>query len=381
MHEDENGNLTLDRFAAMETRKYWLLAREDRIDYTLTHNYTDAEGSPQSVHVLFIDHDPTEQTVEMYKKLLNDLSQMRGGKVGEQLGIISVFPRDQVGLGRTPGRDSQQYPHHPADIGLGIDDQMRESVYGIAMPTLGFVEVHMPENPTAEELNEYYGALWVAAHEAASHFTDTTEEPTEIRPIGPAQLRHFTAKNPWADVAAEAFEQFPDIDAPEQRKFNVTWQVATPDGEIVTLNDTNVEAGDSRLSVSQTAELVGLKPDYYSGMSAAELYGQIGAQVVSGALIPYGQAGVPVVPRHEKLGRGYAVDPELRRLFEERTGWSHETARPVNEDEFMLMLASDDPVIGPMIKAARRKPMEDDRITILSRVHSLDAQEAGVKIR
>jgi hypothetical protein len=243
------------------------------------------------------------------------------------------------------------------------------------MPTLGLMEAHMPENPTYEDLYSYYGALFTAAHELAGHGTDITDEPTLLIPVGPPDLRHYRTTNPWADAAQELYDLLERSDAPGDRRLSATWQsVATPSGDIVTSTDDIVTATGSNplLEVSQHAVLHGRRPDAYSDDSPGELYGQVAGQVVSGAPIPFDNAGITVRPRHPEQGRGYAVDPELQRMFEERTGWSRDTARQVNDDEFSLLLATDDPMLRAFIDEARRTPMPNNRITILARVAGLE---------
>jgi hypothetical protein len=362
-----NDDGTLPRDAWALTRKYQLLMREDRIDYVLTHRYTDKAGEERDIRVMFVDHDPTDATIATYKELLTALSEMREGNVAEQLSAITVFPTDQSGIHRNAGRTSRNYPHHPKDIGLGIDKQEPRGVVGIATPALGLVEMHMPEDPTEEELRGYDGAFFTAAHEVAAHFTDTTEEPTVLTQVGPTAVRHYVASDPWEDVAAEVFDQYLDIDAEGDYDLTITRQVVGGDGQIITLTD-QVKGDDPRLGESQHAVLHNRKPNLYAGVRPAELYGEVGGQVVSRALIPYEVAGLDVTARHESLGRGYAVDPELQKFFEDRTGWSPNNARPVNDDEFTLTTALDDPLLRSLIDTARRAPMPDDRITILSGV-------------
>lgn len=364
---------TLPRDAWRYTRKYQLLAREDRIDYVLSHNYTDADGEERDMRVMFVDHDPTEETVEMYKQLLTAVSQMRDGKVAERWSAITVFPRAQVGTHTSPGRAGDDYPHNPADIGLDIDKQDPRNVLGVAMPALGLTEVHMPENPTEAELHDYLGALWVASHEFAGHATDTTGEPITLIPTGPAIFRHYRTTNVWADTAQTQFAALPDVDAPGARELDVTWRVATPDNDIITLTDhVSTEDGNHPiLGVSHSAELQGRKPNSYSGSSPAELYAEAAGQLVSGAMIPYSEAGLNVTARDPRLARGYGVGTELRNMFIERTGWDPATPIQVNDDAFALTLATDDPMLRPWIDEARRTPMPNDRITILAGVVGL----------
>ncbi len=417
---------TLRRDAWRFSRKYQLLGREDRIPYTLTHRYKDAGGVDQEMQVLFIDHEPTDDAIQMYKEILSDTSQMNDGKVAEQWSAFSVYPRSQVGLNPTGGRRGQTPAHDPADIGLDIDQQASKGILGLAIPAMGLIEMHMPEfnidvdalkprdGQTIEEayqeaydqarreymqaLRGYMKANWVAAHELPGHGTDVDNTPIHLIQAHPQNFTHFYTSSNWHDTAATQYEQLPDSDAEGTRDFDVTWQVATPSGETVTLDEKVYQEGasrigffkrlamrmmrldpeahiqaavDPRLRASQHAILNRRKPTKYSGEDSLELYAETAAQEVTGEQIPYDQAGVQVAPYHHELGQGYAVDPGLKQMFEQHTGWSRETSRPVNEDEFTLSLAADNPVIGAWMDQARNTPMPNDRITLLARVTSI----------
>jgi hypothetical protein len=366
----EDGSLPRDAWRF--TRKYQLLAREDRIDYVLTHTYKDAGGEERTMRVMFVDHDPTDETVAMFQQLLTDFSQMNDGKIAKRWSAITVFPDTQVGTDTTAGREGQDYPHHPSDIGLGIDKQDPVGVLGTATPALGLIEMHMPEGSSEQDLRKFMGGAWTAGHEL-SHAADTNGNATRLVPVGPPEFRHYVSTSTWADAAQQqGFDQLPDADAGGPRELTVRWQAATPGGEIVDMqNDVAVGPGESSTFINMshpTTTLNGRKPTSYSSESGAELFGEAGAQVVSGIPIPFSEAGIAVDPVHPELGRGYSVGPELRDMFEQHTGWSREAARPVNPDEFALMLATDDPVLRQFIDTARRTPMPEDRITILSRV-------------
>ncbi|HZM63772.1 MAG TPA: hypothetical protein VFB59_01415 [Candidatus Saccharimonadales bacterium] len=366
---------TLPRDAWRYSRKYQLLAREGRIDDVLIHRYTDDSGQEQDMRVLFVDHNPTEETLAMYKNVLNAVSQMNGGKVGKRWSAIAVFPTSQVGTHPNAGRtEDDDYPHHPADIGLGIDKQDPDTIAGYAAPSLGLVEMYMAENPTPKELTSYLGALWVSAHEFAGHATDTTGEPTLVIPVGPAGLRHYQTVSVWAHRGKEAFATTPNSDAPGPRELDATVRILTDEGEIVDITErvSALDGNDPRLRMSHTAVLHDRKPTKYAASSPGEFYSEIGAQSLSKILIPYREAGLPVKGAHRRLGRGYAVDPKLRQMFLDKTGWDPATARPVNENEFTFIQAEDDPMLRPFIDEARRTPMPDDRITILASVVGLE---------
>jgi hypothetical protein len=258
---------------------------------------------------------------------------------------------------------------------------------GVSMPALGLIEMHMPvemigeddkiQRPTRADLEDYLGAMYVAAHEAAGHATDTTGEVVYLVPAGPEEFRHYRTTNVWADRAREAFNTTPNVDARGPRELDVTVHAQTDDNrneEIVPVTEhVSTRSGDDpRLRMSHHAVLLDRKPTRYASDSPGELYGEIAGQVVSGAPIPYSEAALVVNAPHPRLGRGYAVDPNLRQLLIDRTGWDPETARPVNENEFTLTTAEDDPMLGPWIDEARRTPMPDDRITILAGVVGLE---------
>jgi hypothetical protein len=339
------------------TRKYQQLAREDRIDYVLKHGYKDHDGLWQELRVLFVDHDPTEETIDAFKQLLTNTSEMRGGRIPEGLSAIAVFPRSQAG---------NEEGHDPADIALDIDKQDPHNVFGVATPALGLVEMHMPEEPTQEELDGYCGVRWVFAHEVAGHWTSTLEEPAQLTPVGPTQVRHYVSSNPWADVVPAAVEALPGSDAEGDRQLRVTRQIATRSGKLITREEV-VNQDSDRLEEAQEVSLLGRKPTRYSAEHPLELFAEVAANYVTGIEIPYREAGMEVTPLDADLAQGYHADPRLHEMVMSRTGFNRNGALEAHDSEFTFTEATDDPVLRAMIARARRTPMPHDRITILAK--------------
>lgn len=356
-----NPDGTLVPDAWVHTRKYQLLMREDRIQRVLTHEYVDPDGQNRQMQALFVDHEPTAETVEAFKEMMTQVALMRDGRVAERLTAITVFPSSQAG---------NEKGHSPKDIALGVDKQYSHDTLGVATPALGLVEMHMPANPTEEQLNGHMGARWVFAHEVAGHFTDTKEKPTRVTQVGPAEVRHYITDNPWAYTAERAFKQYPDVDSvdkpAEDHTLDITYQAVDRDGNPVTLYE-RVPADDKNVRIAQRSTLVGVKPTEYAGERETELYAESAANHVTGIEIPYDEAGIAV----ESLGnfaQGYHADHELRGMVEARTGWGRHQRAEVDDKAFTLSGALNDPTMRRRIDRARRTPMPEKRITILANV-------------
>lgn len=176
IHEDavqENNELLDSAWAYV--RKYMYLFREDdRIQKVFEHEYTDESGERQTLRALFVDHEPTIETTSRVRMLFEAAGQIDGGRLGRECDAILVYPSDNAGL------------HGDAKkVGLGLDIQYEDSVLGVAIPSLGIIEMHMPEAPTIEEVDrDYNSAMWVLAHELAGHFSDTNDEPNTLEQVG-----------------------------------------------------------------------------------------------------------------------------------------------------------------------------------------------------
>lgn len=365
----QEGN-TLDRDAWAMTRKYQALIREDRVHGVFRFGYKDAGGKDQSLRVMFVDHMPTPDTLMAVAEFAQDFSQMSGGKDTEQLGMISIFPSENAG------------GHDPKKIGLGIDEQMRESVQGVAMPAMGLVELHMPTNPTEDELHGYNGMRWVLAHEVAGHFTDVKSGPTRLLPT--VGRNEYVTRNPWEDVGSRFF-----TGALARGISRLRWitrrNVQDMDGETHHAVE-EVPSGDSRLQEAVAIQKKG-SPTRYGETHQAEMYAETAAQVTTGILVPGTEYAQPLGTAQGNYARGYSVDPVLRDMFinhiardpsQPRRAWSMSITTPQNWSHTFEAIKQDqavnDPELRAIFEAARTTPLppRQSLIRILTQVVGSD---------
>lgn len=320
----QGDQLTKDAWSM--SRKYQVLLRENRVNGIHIFNYKDASGKDQTLRTMFVDHDPTPETVAALGEILQSVSQMRGGKMGDHLGMIAVFPRDNAG----------NKPKNAKRIGLGLDEQYELGTYGVAMPAMGLVEMHMPTNPSKKELEQYMGSRWVFAHEIAGHFTDLEHKPTRLsKVIG--RKGDYTTRNPWAHVfssdtleAARAFDQR-DQDGKIPARWRVTRDVSDIDGRNLPKVD-YVTDEDPRLQEAVRIEKRGA-PSRYATSNPAELYAEIAAGETADALVPTLEFYVRSGMSAGNFATGHAGDPELVRLFTKRVNHNPYTNRPITAQE------------------------------------------------
>ncbi|HSX24206.1 MAG TPA: hypothetical protein VLE74_03845 [Candidatus Saccharimonadales bacterium] len=176
IHEDGvHADGTLDEFAAAYTRKLIYLFREDgRIRKAYQYNYPDEHGETQSLRAIFVDHDPTPEAVELVHRTFRLASQLQGGRIGRECTMVAISNRENAGLHGDAKR-----------VGLGLDVQHPASTLGVAIPSLGFVEMHVPAKPTDGELDQDYNSqAWVLAHELLGHFTQLNDQPNQLHQAG-----------------------------------------------------------------------------------------------------------------------------------------------------------------------------------------------------
>lgn len=197
LHEDgvtENGQLNDSGWAYV--RKYMYLFREDnRISKIYEHGYLDANGEEQKLRAIFVDHEPTQESIDTIGRIFQFAGQINGGQLGKDCDAIVVYDRENVGLHGDAKR-----------VGLGLDIQYQGSTLGFAIPSLGLVEMHMPKLPTGGELDqEYNSAAWVLAHELAGHFSDINDEPNRLNPVGHTANGKplYTLTNRFADAGMQ----------------------------------------------------------------------------------------------------------------------------------------------------------------------------------
>jgi hypothetical protein len=313
---NENGKFELKKHAWRFTRIYQVLMREDRIKQVLTHSYEDDDGDSQSVRVLFMDHEPSQEIVEKVSEHLEELSLLQDGKVPEHLSAVGIF------LSKNTGKD----PENPQKVGLGIDTQYDSSTFGVAIPTLNLSEIHMPAGATAEDICKYLGALWVLKHENQGHFTDTDKKPAQIRPVNSLELNLFVADNPWLDKMEDLRSAHPPLQHTSRSnlRFKIKRQLIDAHDNTVPVSDV-VDYKDTRLNEARTIELTNAAPTRYAGQPG-ELLAEVAAQVPGAneteMLIPL-QEALPghVAPQTPgKFAPGYRVAKALRHALARHYG-------------------------------------------------------------
>lgn len=364
--EDEN---VLKKHTWMYTRLYQVLMREDRIKQVLTHSFDDDDEKRQNVRVMFIDHEPTDETVELYRTQLDRMALFQGGKVPEHLSTIAVFPTGNTG----------KSPDNPKRIGLGIDTQYASGTLGVAIPALNLSEAHMSPNPTEEEVNRMMGVLWVDSHENGGHFTDTDKQPTTIRPIDGTDM--YAASNPWLDTLEKFRASHPALhEVPvEDLVFRIERRVTDAKGQVIPLVD-YVDYRDPRIHESQRVELVNAAPTMYSA-GEGELHAEVAGQVLSGIPIPFSEAiprsHIPQTGGPGNFAEGYVVSSELLEGYAEHLGatlvdreltWPEDyRAKRQASTVVTLTRPEDDPFMAEAMKFARERawPSEEELIKIL----------------
>lgn len=369
---DENNELSRDAWAM--TRKYQVLMRENRVNGVYQFGYKDADGKDQTLRVMFVDHDPNADTLEFVAGLMQDVSQMRGGKVAERLGMVAIFPSDNVGKHGDAKR-----------IGLGVDQQEGASVLGIAMPSLGLVEVQMPPTSSREETDSFTGARWTLAHEIAGHFTDVKHRPTQLVPAGG---QDYVARNPWEDAGSRSF--LPAVRRGlSLRRWITTRKVVDRNGDEQTITS-QVDGGDSSLQESVRIQKLGM-PTRYAATHQAEMFAETAAQVTTDILIPGNEFGqVMGAQKPGEFAEGFEVDPQLRDMFidhvavnperpndpwvisiKARDNWTH-TYEPVRKDQ-----AVSNPELAGIFRHARIRPLprRRDLVRILTQMTNSELRQ------
>jgi hypothetical protein len=303
-----NNELVDDAWAL--TRKYQLLLRDGRIQQVTRFDYKDAQGEDQSFRVGFVDHIPAPETLAAVEDIMKKVSFMRDGRVAERLNAVMIFPSGNTG------------PQHPKKIGLGIDEQYARTTLGVAIPTIGLVELHMPVNPKREQLRGYNSMSWTLAHEVAGHFTDVLDEPPKLRRTsrGEPHRKNFEASGSWAGVGDDGYARVGQRDtvSVSGRQFAVPASQRTrlssgPDEFLVTADDPRLRDA----SFIQLLRLQRMGPTVYADESAMETYAETAANATTGSPIPYSQAGVEIP---NAAVRGYHADAGLLFDFATRIG-------------------------------------------------------------
>ncbi|HMS49876.1 MAG TPA: hypothetical protein PKA02_00350 [Candidatus Saccharibacteria bacterium] len=365
LNEDDQ----LDRNAWAMTRKYQVLMREDRIHGVQGFTYEDAQGKEQILRAMFVDHTPDIQTARAIGLLLQDISQMEGGKVAERLGMIAIFPSENTGKKK------------PNVIGLGIDEQYDSGILGVAMPAMGLVEVHMPTDPSGEDLEEHLsnvmGVRWTIAHEVAGHFTDVKHRPAQLKKVR-GKSNDYVTVNPWENAGVKGYVRS-KAKGLNPKRWIVRRKVEDREGVSHETVDT-VEDGDARLQEALSVQKLG-HPTRYGATSAAESWAEAAAQLTSGILVPGTEFGQTLGSAEGQYATGYSVDPDLRDDFIEHVYTDPATKEkvtfPLDTPEHWVhvienvknhQVVSEDPELHAIFEHARTTPLPKKLIRILTQV-------------
>jgi hypothetical protein len=379
-------------------RKYQHLMREtNRVQGLYRLDYTDGEGDPQRLRAMFIDHEPTPDSLERVIGLLQTISQMQDGRVGRELDMIAIYPSENAG------------PEHgnPKLVGLGQDIQFEDHVLGVAYPALRLAEMHMPPDTSRDEMGMYMSPDWTLAHEVGGHFTDVNQEENELEPTGVTLANGaevFTTNGRFDDFMQANYRQ---ARAEEQSgrpsRWRVQRRVENINGEIVEMTHDVVDparqpsrfravnamrraihairnehggsmiAGDPRLAESIFVRKETGHPTRYGATAAAEHQAEAAASELVGQ-IPFEQAhdGAGIITREDEgFVSGYHVASRDRQALADRWGsdlahegvvftdangepmqrtdWEHWYGRPQDDNE-----------LAELMNEARQTPVPDE---------------------
>ena len=300
-----NGDLVDEAWSL--TRKYQALLREERVESLASFSYRDEDDIRQNFNVAFVDHSPTQETLGAMSELLQVISKMNRGKVPERLNMIAVYPTSQTG------------PQHPKKIGLGIDEQYPTSTQGVAIPALSLAEIHMPTDPTPEDIERFNGMKWVMAHEIAGHFTDVKDGPVKLTkaPSYRRNRKDYHASDSWIDSTPGDFGVAGNWSGVpiESRQFSIPSQ--REEGSTEQTDEFITGANDIELEEAEFVRLSGIPPTAYGGKNARETQAETAAQATTEILIPFEETGLS---SKGKKADGYAADAGLLFSFARRVG-------------------------------------------------------------
>ncbi|MDQ5913728.1 MAG: hypothetical protein QG623_347 [Patescibacteria group bacterium] len=332
------------------TRKYMYLLAQDRVKQFQSVSFKDAKGKDSEIRAAFIDHVPSEATQESFYKILEQLAALEGGEIASKLGLIAVYPSKNVG----PTASKKK-------IGMGIDDQYRSGILGVAIPVLGLVEMHMPEQPTEEQLHKM-SAAWTLAHEVAGHFTDIKKKGVSIKKVSGS--RRYASTNPWLDRANQMFSEFRQNGA----RWSVVRRIADKNSENSTemkwetQTEPGIETQIPRVDGAIRVEKHGF-PTQYSATQPGELWAELAAAVVTGEEIRFSESGIPKPNNPEgDFAEGYIPSKEMVDAFLKQTSGDPISNLGRNLQKGDLAFSS----LGQFIKWAKDAGYPEDRIKLLA---------------
>lgn len=365
----------LSREAWAYARKYQNLFREtDRIQGVYKLDYHNEDGEAQCLRAMFIDHEPTPETVQMVAVLLQTISQIQGGRVGLELDMIAIYPSDNAGLHDDPKK-----------VGLGLDIQRDSAIRGIAYPNLSLVEMHMPAKPSEEDINNFGGAKWVLAHEIAGHFTDLNEDFNhleQLRNVGGRQI--YSVNNRFVDSAQDDFDRITDEEARQRRSYShgpkLRWHIRRGtqmlSGKIEPRQEF-VETDDPRLTETIFAR-IGRYISRYGRTDAAEHYAESAANIATGIGVPFDEEPEAVLNEVQPLpgyADTYSASRSMHALITNRWGSDPNADFAVFPDEAEARQhwrhwygKLEDSDLYPLAEAARNHPLpsEEDLLWIIT---------------
>lgn len=362
------------------TRKYEYLMRDDRIVDLLRADFKDASGEEKSLRVLFVDKTPAQETVAAFEALLAKFASMQGGKLGDRVSGIFVYPSESAGIGH---RD-------PRRVALGIDQQSLEHCLGTYTYPLKLIELHMPTSVLDPEeleeiLNEFNGPRWVMSHEVGGHATDRNDNPQTLRRV----LARGIPNAHVIDGDARAYKmlrlgkvlrKLPNSSSKEEIfEYDITYPVLDASGKKVTVK-VRVKDNDPRLAHASESTIVGYRPTRYAGQNDSEHYAETAAAVTTGIPIPYEETGKKVTKLKADDGSdalfatGYRPDAKGQSLFTEAVGGKIESY-PLDFDEptairIRHINPANDPLIRRELLRTRRARVlrPEEMVAILARV-------------
>jgi|GEM_PF-2558561 len=293
--EAVNSDGTLKENAWAYTRKYEHLLRDDRITEVLRADFDNPEGEEKSLRIMFVDHKPAKETVDVFSELLTKFAAMDGGKIADRVGAIFIYPTKNAGTGHK----------NPKRIAMGLDKQHHEDILGTYTYILDLIEMHMPSKLDPKELEallaQFNGPAFVLAHETGiGHATDDSDEPLKLRRVTTSGIpnAYIIDGDPRARKMQPLEDTLHNLPANERDRetpvmFDIVYPVPDKNDEIVMV-PARVAEGDPRLAHAHEVTIVGFKPTQYAGTDVSEHYAETGASVTTGIEIPFEEANVVV---------------------------------------------------------------------------------------
>ena len=315
--DDKRNEAILTPDAWAWTRKMQALIRDDRFKGIISHTYVDSGNVERTLRMLFVDHEPNQEMQNNMTKLLQNLSNIRNGRLPITLDTIIVYPKDYAGI-QTSARNT----------GLGLDEQYDTNVQGLNYSSLGLIEMIALRNPSTKQINDpNEGAIVVATHEVG-HSADIYEYAKKLTKDKGLRSKIFkgnryNSSNSWMEQASDLFSTMTKELQPTivdkikdklrinriGKKWELEYDQVDNDGNMVT----NYEAVDQlpREIRANRVWRVGF-PTEYSKTSAGELYAEGFAYALSGikTRLPFNPKTIP------GFAKSARIDKRLHRQLE-----------------------------------------------------------------